>query len=144
MTDAPLILDGDAWLVPLPALRVAWQATPRLGLDLGAGMMPLEYRSHVAIGHLGVRWSAGDGPLGPYLLARAGIWDFDPDEGTRTTSPFAVAGGGLEYTDASGFSLWTELGILGLRMETTSWEMTSHDMQLGVYGSIGIGYRLGR
>lgn len=138
-----LFIHGHDATVPLPALRVALQVTPRISADLGAGYVPAAYGSHFAIGHLGARWFASERPVGPYLLARVGIWDDDPDEGGRTKYGFAVAGGGVEYTHSSGLSLWLELALGGVLHESgPGGDRTEVD--LGIYGSAGIGYRLGR
>jgi hypothetical protein len=141
--DALWIQNHDA-TVPLPSLRFAYQATPRISLDLGLGGVPMEYGAYTAIGHLGMRWFASDGPLGPYLLARAGIYVSNGDESPRETYPFAVGGGGLEYTHSSGVSLWLELAAGAVRYPEHSWSGSSHIIELGIYGSAGIGYRFGR
>ena len=141
-----LAIHGLDETVPLPALRVAWQAMPRISFDLGLGGFPGGYGSYMAIGHLGARWFTGDGPVGPYLVARAGIYDSSPDEGDRRVFPFIVGGGGAEYTHSSGLSLWAELAVGATALETHDFGRmsTGHDAAFAMYGSAGVGYRLGR
>jgi hypothetical protein len=138
-----LFIHGHDVTIPLPALRVAWQVTPRISADFGAGYVPMEYESHAAIGHVGARWFASERPVAPYLLARVGIWDFNPTEGDRMKYRFALAGGGVEYTHSSGLSLWLELALGGVFYESGAGGKRT-GVDLGSYGSTGIGYRLGR
>jgi hypothetical protein len=65
-----------------------------------------------------------------------------PDD--RMKYAFAVAGGGVESSHASGVSLWLELALGGVLHESgASPARTRNEVDLGIYGSAGIGYRLG-
>lgn len=136
-----LYIRGRDETVPLPAPRLAWQATARLSVELGAVAIPLPYDAHLAIAHLGARWFLGEQRLGPYAVARAGIWDNKPDEGSPKTFPFAVAGAGVEYSHRWGLALWLELALGAVRDDDGA---GGHSAALGIYGSAGLGYRFGR
>lgn len=118
----------------LSSLRFSLQITPRFGLDLCAGRMPFDDEqdvSDILFGHLGARLFLSDEPGAPYLFARAGVLQIDWSDGSSDEyAPFAAAGGGLEYTHASGLSVWAELGLAA-------------SARAAIYSNVGVGFRFG-
>jgi hypothetical protein len=135
--DEVYMVDHDTTF-PLPTLYFGYAATPRVSLELGAGGLPLAHESHAAIAHLGVRVRLRDHALAPFVMARAGVYDDDPDEGERATFPFVLGGAGLEYVRDSGLGFWVDVGAGVIRYTRGPGPSTTSAASLG--GSLGVAY----
>lgn len=136
IADDVYMVDHDTTL-PLPALHFGYAVSSALSIELGAGGLPLEYASHAVVAHLGVRLRLSEHALAPFVMARAGVYDDDPDEGERATFPFALAGAGIEYVRGSGLGFWLDLGAGVIRYTRGPGPSTS---SVAFGGSLGVAY----
>jgi hypothetical protein len=84
--------------------------TPRASIELGVGGVPMGYGSYNLLGHIGAWYRLTESSLAPFAMLRVGAYHDEPDEGTRATYEFALAGAGLEYLVGSRLALWLDLG----------------------------------
>lgn len=133
----PWISGHDA-TVPLPALRLGLNVSPRLALELTGGGVPMGDGGRMVLVDVGARWFALATTVAPYLMARVGDILDRGNEGGDRSYPFAVAGGGLDYACACGLTAWVEAGAGLFSYEAAGPRST----ELGGYLGVGIGYRL--
>jgi hypothetical protein len=117
--------------IPLPALRVSVNLSPRLALDFTAGLLRVQFGG-AALVDVGARWFYSDALVSPYLAGRAGWYFVDGDENPDRTYRYATVGLGIEQAFDTGVTAWADIGpaLVGGKP--------------GVYASLGLGYRFGR
>ena len=130
---------GHDVTVPLPALRVGVNVSPRLAVDLTGGMISYGASGRWSLVDIGARWFLSDGHASPYLMARVGDFFDKADEGSDRSYPYAAVGVGLEYACGCGFIAWGEAGP-ALTGYTSG---GSHSAAAGIYASAGLGFRFG-
>lgn len=134
----PWIASHDV-TVPLPALRVGVNVSPRLTFDLTGGALPYEVSGRWTVVDLGARWFFGDGNASPYAMARVGAFFDKADEGNDRSYPYGTVGAGFEYACRCGFVAWAEAGPA----LTGYMDVGPRTAAAGAYGSVGLGYRFG-
>ena len=133
----PWMAENDVTLPVLPTVRLSVNVSPRVSVDLTAGIFSYEGSGQASLLDIGARWFFSEGHASPYLMVRASeYWDA-PNEGREGNYPYAAAGAGLEYACGCGLALWGEIGpaVLGYDQEgPRTWNR-------GVYVNLGLGYR---
>ena len=133
----PMTLDHDV-TGPLPSLRLGVNISPRLVLELTGSSIPYEVSGRVTLIDAGLRWHLTDGSLSPYVMAHAGEWFDDLDEGGERSYPYAALGGGVEYACRCGFAAWVEAAPALISYTAGG----PHSTVGGVYMGLGLGYRI--
>jgi hypothetical protein len=138
-TPWPIFARHDA-TIPVPALRIGVNLSPRFMAELTGGRIPFEYDGEVGLLEAGFRVFIVESSLAPYGVARAGIYfDDSHEQGPPRNYPYLQpVGVGLDYSGSWGFTASAEIG------PTLMWysEGGDHSLQRGMYVSIGIGYRV--
>ena len=132
-----LYINNHDVTLPLPGLRLGYQAHKVMLVEVGVAYIPMPYGASVALAHVGGRYLLTDTRFAPYVFARVGAFFGDPDEGDGGTYPFGAAGLGLELAATGGFAAWAELGP-GLASFEQFDERTT---ELALFVSVGLGYR---
>jgi hypothetical protein len=127
---------GRLLTIPLPAVRVGVNVSPRLMLDLTATTLPLDSYVQTTLIDLGARWFLDDANGSPYLMARSGAFFVTGSENEVDvgTYGYVTLGAGAEWADDNGLTLWAEVGPALVYGHRTGW---------GGYASVGVGYRFG-
>jgi hypothetical protein len=133
----PMTLDHDI-TIPLPSVRLGVNISPRLVLELTAGSIAYGASGRWTVIDAGLRWHLTDGSLSPYVMAHAGEWFDDADEGGDRSYPYAALGGGVEYACRCGFAAWVEAAPALISYTAGG----PHSTVGGVYMGLGLGYRI--
>ena len=124
--------------IPLPTLHLGVNLSPHLAVEVTGGWIPFGETGRLSMIDVGVRWLVMTDALAPYLLARAGDYWNNADEGGDRSYPFAAVGAGLDYSAAWGGAAWLELGPALFSYS----DGISSAIAVGFYASVGVGYRL--